>query len=129
MSSASVALIHFFMQSKLNVWEPFVMAGLCLADGVAPPSRGSDAARAASRWRRSPRWPRCRPERPALGEAAVGTGSRPARRCPLVLAANLSADAGIRPELGRLRLAAALTLAAAERTAAVAAAARRLKPA
>src|SRR5882672_9289495 len=22
-----VALIHFFMQSKLNVWEPFVMAG------------------------------------------------------------------------------------------------------
>jgi sulfoxide reductase heme-binding subunit YedZ len=122
-----IALIHFFLQSKLNVWEPFVMAG-CYAWLMA--------WRLLARRRRFPRRVALAPLAAigiaaafatALGEAAwyaLSTGAP----LPLVLGANLSADAGTRPSWVVLGLAAALTLAAAGRTR-LRGGARRLKPA
>jgi sulfoxide reductase heme-binding subunit YedZ len=125
---AVLAAIHFFMQSKLNVQEPTVMAGLLLwllgyrlvgalgkANRRAPARAALLLALAAAALT-------------ALGEAAyfwVAMGVDPAQ----VLAAHLAFDIGIRPAWVVAGIGAAVALVAGASQALDALADRRLRPA
>ena len=108
--TAVLAIIHFFIQSKADVWEPLWMAGLYLwlmgwrlLDWLAPRGRGV------------PLWQVAGLSAGAalltgLGEAAY---FNLARHAPLlrVIEANFSLEIGVRPSWVVLGVTAALTLA------------------
>ncbi len=92
-----LAIIHFFMQSKLDEWEPIWMAGFYLwlmgwrgLDWLAPRGRTGAAVAGGGRSASSPR------PRPAWARRSI---SRSFMHAPFVrvLAANFSLDIGVRP--------------------------------
>lgn len=111
---AILAILHFFLQSKSDVWEPIWMAGLYL---WLMGWRLLD--RAAPRGRSAPLWQIAALDiaasvLTAFGEAVyywIGVGAPFVR----VLEANFSTDIGVRPSWIVLGVSSAVTLAAAVR--------------
>ncbi len=125
---ALLANVHFFMQAKLEVWEPTVMFGLL---GWLLGYRWL-AKRRAVRGRLPLPWVAAlaglAPLLTALGEAAyfrLAFGVDPER----VLAANLSLDTGVRPAVLVLMITGAIALAGVVRGLAASRPKARLRPA